>query len=268
MKSKLIGIPETLLIPLWARSTESKQKEPIICDPKSVEIVSCIDYDFFKFKKSWLTQLGVSIRTMLFDNETVAFLKRNPDAVIINLGSGLDTRYERLKNEKIFCWYDLDVPEAIKFRRMFFTEGNNNKFIAKSLFDFSWMKDINHKGKPILIIAEGLLMYFSEQEVKPVFKKIASSFPKAEMLFETLSPFFVGKSKYHETVKRIDSKAEFKWGLKNSQEIELWDKRIQFLEEWNYSDYHKKRWRWFGYIARFWFIKSALASKIVHLRFL
>lgn len=216
MEQKLTGIPETMIIPLWARAVESGQEKPIIQDIKAVEMVSHIDYDFSIFEKSWLSQVGVSIRTMLLDNATITFIRRNPGAVVVNLGSGLDTRYERLKDEGISFWYDLDVPDAIELRRVFFTEGEKNKFIAKSCFDLSWMEDIDCTNKSVLIIAEGLLMYFSEAEVRQLFQSIASHFLGGEMLFEMLASFLIGRSKHHESIRKIESAVEFKWGLKDS----------------------------------------------------
>ena len=52
IKQELSGIPETLLIPLWARASEKDRKNPIITDEKAVEIISQIDYDFSKFSKT------------------------------------------------------------------------------------------------------------------------------------------------------------------------------------------------------------------------
>ncbi len=46
---KLKGIPETLLIALWARAAATREPEPIIRDDEAVEMVSRIDYDFSRF---------------------------------------------------------------------------------------------------------------------------------------------------------------------------------------------------------------------------
>jgi len=267
MQIKLDGIPETLLIPLWAKAVETAHKNSIIKDNKAVEMVSNIDYDFSKFEKSWMTQVGVSVRTMLFDNETRNFLKHNPDAVVINLGAGLDTRIERFKNDDFHCWYDLDVPESIELRSQFFSEGKRHKFIAKSMLDFSWMDDINFEGKPVLIIAEGLFMYFREYELKPLFKKFVSQFNGAEILFEMLPPAAIGKSKHHESLRKLDKAPEFKWGLKNCQGLEIWDSGIKYIEEWDYYDYHKARWKLMGFVGRLPFVRPNLSPRIVHMKF-
>jgi len=51
MKQNLKGVPETLLIPLWARAVESENSDPIVKDNKAVEMMERIDYDFSKFEK-------------------------------------------------------------------------------------------------------------------------------------------------------------------------------------------------------------------------
>jgi O-methyltransferase involved in polyketide biosynthesis len=267
MDQKLRGLPETMLIPLWAKAVESDNLDPIIKDDKALEIIAGLDYDFSKFKKAWLSQLGVCIRTMLLDRATLDFLERKPGATVINLGAGLDTRIERIHPDALDRWYDLDLPETIDIRRRFFTESDRRRFISKSVFDFSWLDDIKPNGRPTLIIAEGLLMYFEEDRVKSFFSRVATELPGSEMLFEMLAPILVGKSGIHDSISQIDQPVEFKWGLKNSKTMETWHQGIRFIEEWNYFDYYKKRWKWFGFIARLPLIKPKLSNRIVHIAF-
>lgn len=47
MEHSLSGIPETLLVALWARAAETLRATPLIRDGKAVEMVGQIDYDFF-----------------------------------------------------------------------------------------------------------------------------------------------------------------------------------------------------------------------------
>ncbi|MBN2317317.1 MAG: class I SAM-dependent methyltransferase [Sedimentisphaerales bacterium] len=267
MNAKLVGIPETLLIALWARAAVTEESDAMIRDEKAVEMVSRIDYDFTRFESSnRFTKLGVAVRTMLLDHALSALLHKYPDAVVINFGAGLDTRHARMKCDNV-DWYEIDVPESIELRRRFFIESDRYHFIAQSMFDLSWIEKVDISGKPVLFLAEGLFMYFPEETLNPFFRELAERFPGSEMLFEMLAPFMVGKSRYHETVKKIDGRAEFKWGLKNSRDMETWHPAVRFVEEWNYYDYHKKRWGLFGMIARLPFIRSRMACRIVHLCF-
>lgn len=264
MNQKLKGVPETMLITLWAKAVENKQPKPIVKDPKALEIMEKIDYDFSKFEKGWLSQAGVVIRTELFDNAAKAFISKNPNAVIINIGCGLDTRFIKIDNNKI-RWYDLDLPESIIIKKNFFKETDRYKMIAKSVFDYSWIDEINILKEPVLIIAEGLLMYFTEEEVKGIMNKLVSAFPEAEMLLEMITPTIVKNSKRHDTVSKLG--VEFKWGINTGKDIEKINPNIQFIQEFNYFDYHKDRWRfvkWFALIPAF---KNRFNGRLLHVKF-
>jgi methyltransferase (TIGR00027 family) len=263
-ETKLTGVPETMLIPLRARYLESKKANGIISDPKSIEILDQIAYDFSGKKEvSNGSQIGVSIRTEILDEQVNRFLAKNPKAVVVNLGCGLDTRFHRLDNGSVL-WFDLDVPEAIALRRKFFDETKRFKFIPKSVTDFSWLEAIP-KNKPLLFIAEGLLMYFKEEEVKELFSKIGSACPGSEMLFEAMSPWIAKRTDKHADVNKYD--AQFKWGIGTGADLEAWKQGINFIEEWYYVGRHTDDR--FPLIIRLLALIPAFKKgmKIVHIRF-
>ncbi len=267
MNNKLTGIPETLLIALWARAAATQESEPMIRDDKAVEMVSRIDQDFSRFEASnRFTRLGVAVRTLLLDNGLSALLKSHPDAIVVVFGAGLDTRHTRMSCRNT-DWYEIDVPESIALRRRFFSETDHYHFVAQSMFDLSWIDAVQPAGRPVIFLAEGLFMCFLEKELKPFFRAVVERFPGSEMLFEMLAPFMVGKSRHHETVKKMDTPAEFKWGLKHSREMESWYPAIRFVEEWNYYDDYKSRWGVLRFFGRVPFFRPRLECRIVHLRF-
>ena len=115
MKTKLSGVAETLLIPLWARAEETKRSDALIRDDFAVRLVEQIDYDFAKFARAKHSQTGVAVRSYILDHETKAFIEKQPDAVCINLACGLDTRFYRIDNGQI-DWYNLDLPDVMELR--------------------------------------------------------------------------------------------------------------------------------------------------------
>lgn len=263
MEAKLSGVSETLLIPLWARASETVRSDSIIKDSKAVEMVKRINYDFSKFENAWMSQTGIAVRTKIFDNEIKKFIRKYPDAVIINIGCGLDTRFERIDNGKI-TWYDLDLPESIDMRKKFFKENNRYKMLSKSVFDSSWTKCINKGNKKLLVMAEGILMYFSKEEVVSIIDMIKKEFRQCKCLFEVTPPFAVKNSRKHEAVKKVNSNAIFKWGLKKGKEIEGYRPFVRVLNEWNFFDFNKPRWRFMGKLSIFPFIKN-INNRIVEL---
>lgn len=262
---QLNGVSETLFIPLWARAVETRRADPIIRDPKAVEICEHLDYDFEKFGKAWMTQTGIAVRTKLFDEAVQSRIAEQPDAVFINLGAGLDTRFERVDNGRI-RWYEVDLPEVIEIRRRFFTETDRHRFIGRSITDFEWIGEVSHRDRATMIIAEGLLMYFDEREVRTIFQVLARHFRGAEMIFEILTPLAVGMSRFDECVSKVGGgKVEFKWSLPDCREIETWDCGIKLCCEWNVLDFCKKRWGYLAFMAPLFF--NLLGNRVVRVRF-
>lgn len=258
---KLKGIPETLLIPLRGRYLETKRRNSIIKDHKSVNIIDTVEHSFAELELPWDDQMMVSVRTEILDEAVGKFLEKNPDSVIVNLGSGLCTRFGRIDNGKVL-WYDLDLAECIEIRKHFFEETERHKFISKSVLDFSWVDEIA-KSKKSLFVAEGLFNYFTEDQVKSIFNAIKENFPEAELIFEVHSRILARLWHRHPHIKNAYS--HFKWGINKGKHVEKWDDSIKFLQEWRYFDRHIKRWRWMRFFRFIPTVRRLL--KVVHICF-
>lgn len=263
MRVKLSNVSETLLIPLWARAKETMYENSIIKDNKAVEIMKKIDYDFSKFDKSWMTQLGVAVRTKIFDDQVRKFINNNFNSIVINIGCGLDTRFERVDNNKVE-WYDLDLPQSIELRKNFFEENDRYKMISKSVLDDSWLNQINKQDKKVLIISEGVFMYFSKEDVVAILDIFQKGFNKCECLVEVTSPFIAKHSSMHDTVNKTE--AVFKWGISDGHDLELYNSHVKFIEEWNFFDYYKDRWGSMNILSKIPYIKKNCNNRILHFR--
>ena len=260
MQVKLEGVMETLLIPLAARVHETESAKPRIKDWKAVELASRIENDFSKFDEAGSRQ-GVIARTMILDRETQQFIDQYPDATCISIGCGFDTRYQRVQARNI-TWYNLDFPEVIQIRKQLIDEGDNVKYIGKSALDSSWADDVEN-NEHVLIILEGILMYFTEEEVKQLFDIIKNKFPNSTVLVEIMNPMVATKTKYHDTVKKTS--AVFKWGIESGKAMERINDRICFVKEWNLFDELKDQGIAFKIAAAVPFIRN-VNNKIVKLK--
>ena len=247
MKTKLSGVAETLLIPLWARAEETKRSDALIRDDFAVRLVEQIDYDFAKFARAKYSQTGVAVRSYILDHETKAFIEKQPDAVCINLACGLDTRFYRIDNGQI-DWYNLDLPDVMELRQnLLAEEGARIHNLAASVFDSGWLEKVEHEGRPVLILLEGAAMYFSEQEMRSLFAMLAEAFADASMLIEIMPPFLIGQQKRHDSVDT--QKAPFQWGVKSGKEIEKLHPAIAFLKERTLYEGFRSRWGLFGLLS-------------------
>ncbi len=238
-KVLLGGVSETLLIPLHARYIESRRADPLVVDRKAVEIIESIDIASTRAAVVSLpSQVGVVVRTLVFDDVVIDFMWRNPEGVVVNIGCGLDARFERLDNGQV-TWYDIDLPEIIELRRRYFSEIPRNLFLSKSFLDPAWMDDIP-AGKPMLVIAEGVMMYFEEKDVRLFFARAANRFTKVEFLIDVVSELAAGGILKHPDVKKIN--ARFLWGIDNARKIEKWVDGLRLKNDYAFFDFHVQRW--------------------------
>lgn len=266
IKIKLGKVQETLLLPLWGRATESKKEKPKLIDKKAVEIIEKIDYDFSTITKniSWISQLAWVARSMHIDNVISEFSNKYPDAIIVNIGCGLDTTYERMVNKKI-KFIDIDLPDVIELRKNFFKDDDKRKTISASFLDKHWIKEINIKSN-VLFIAAGVFYYFNETQIRDFFIFLADNFDHFELLFDIASP--LGVKVANKKVLNdggMDKTAILKWGIKKRKTLEKWDKRIKILKEYPMFHDFKK-----GYSLKIkyglWLSDFLKIMSMVHLR--
>jgi O-methyltransferase involved in polyketide biosynthesis len=230
-------VQKTLFLPLWGRAIESQKKKPLLVDKVAVEILNEVNFDFAPIAKkiSEITRLGWIARGLSYDNIITQFYQRSPDAIIVNIGCGLDTTFDRIDNGYL-QWYDLDLPDVIELRKHFISETERRKFIASSFLDYKWL-DLLTPEKPILFMAAGVFYYFDEKQIRGFFTKLADLFPGCEIVFDASSPVGV-KMANRFVIKNsgLDQKSFLKWGLKDARKIESWNGKLRLIGQFSAFD--------------------------------
>ena len=256
--SNLNTVSQTLLIPLYFRALESQRPDALVRDPKAVELVAQLHCDFSGVQRMKNEQVNFLLRMREFDRLAREFLAEHPDGVIVDLGCGLDTRFERVDNGRV-NWYGLDLPEVIELRKVLLEETPRSHFIGCSVLDFSWMDALSGQaGKYFLFLAEGMLVYLEEAEVKRLVQPLTDRFPGAELACEAYSPVVI---RFH---PRPEAVAQPHWGLKNDRDVEAWAPGICLLSQWYYFDKPEPRLGAFQLMRYFPFL--ARLVRIVHYR--
>lgn len=257
----LKGVEETLFIPLWARAVETRRQDGIIRDPYALRILQDLEYDFSRFDKGWASQVGIAVRTWLFDREVSLYLDRHPRGTVVILGCGLDARSLRLDNGRA-RFIDLDLPDVIKLRNEHFPCIERHETLARSVLDLEWLDRVP-AGEPPLFVAEGLFMYLPEADLKRLMTAMAERFPGATILIESLSRRRASLTHKHDVVSKLN--ATFVWGVDSGRELESWHPRIVFEKQWPYLDFAKHRWGWMRYVRHLRPARDAI--KLMRLRF-
>lgn len=223
-KMTLSSVPETMLQTVYARAKETRTRG-VIHDEKAVELVDMLDYDFSLADKDTAMSSGVIARTIVLDRLVKAYLEKHPDAVVVNIACGLDTRCYRMTG--YMHWYNLDLPETIAVREKLLPESGAISQIAMSAME-NWGDKIVEKDVPVLVIIEGLTMYLTEADVKKIFAVIGKRFPKAEVFVEVMNPVM---AKCFKEKSIESSKAKFTWGIAKGKMLADLLPGFQFVEE-------------------------------------
>ena len=101
---RMSDVSETSLLTLYCHAIESQSEDPIISDPKAVEIMRAVNQELSKSKNRLHKKMvkgkidkrmvvHIAIRAKRYDEYVTEFLKSSPDGVVVNIGCGLDSRF-------------------------------------------------------------------------------------------------------------------------------------------------------------------------------
>jgi O-methyltransferase involved in polyketide biosynthesis len=184
----------TLLATLYARALDYASKDPILGDKFAYDVMQKIDYDYKKFKLDNVDKLILMLRSKCPDQWTREFLSANPSSTVLHLGCGLDSRVFRIDPPATVRWFDIDYPEVIELRKRLYQERHDYCMIGASVIDGHWLDEIP-ADRPVLVVAEGLIMYLSERDGIELFKAISNRFFSGQFIFDSLSGMAIRLSK-------------------------------------------------------------------------
>lgn len=243
--SDLSPVARTLLIALAYRAIESSRPDAILKDEQAASLVQQFDEDFTRLiRKTGMDPVCTVMRVRQFDRYAQAFLNQHARGSVVDIGCGLTTRFQRIDNGQM-SWFGLDLPEVIELRRTLLPETPRSHLICRSVLDFAWMDEIT---PPAIFLAEGVMPYFHEAEVKCLALKLAERFPGAEFVFDVINSFSMKVHRFDPTLRK--ALLEVHWALDDSKALESWGAGIQLLEEWKYFDQKEPRLRYYTWMGR------------------
>ena len=212
----LSGAPQTMLATFYAKALDADLEKPILGDRWARDIVDRIDYDWKKTTITARTSPAVTTRSAHFDEWARQFLAVNPEAVVLHLGCGLDSRYFRLDPGPGVEWYDVDYPDVATLRQQLYPEREHYHVVAASVTDPAWLDDIP-ADRPTLMIAEGLTMYLTEEAGVALLRRIVEHAPSGELQFDAFNRLGIKSQWTNRVVRR--SGATLHWGIDRPDDI-------------------------------------------------
>lgn len=239
-------VAETLLIPLYMRAKESRRGDrAILHDSFAERIVDSVEYDFSGFDGAPLSEVGCVVRGWYFDNAVRRFIASRRKPVVVNVGCGLDTRFQRVGGDGKAMFYEVDLPEVIGLRRSFIPESKADMYIAASLLDTAWLDSLRetHPDGDFIFVFEGVLMYFYEMQVRQVLHSIAIRFGGGEVWFDVCGTMMSRHGVKPDSMR--DSKASIRSGVSDGHAVERWEPLLALIDQSNYMKFFRRRWGFF-----------------------
>jgi O-methyltransferase involved in polyketide biosynthesis len=229
---KLEGVEKTMLLTLFAKAQHSQEKNHKFYDRKAIEVISKIEYDFTIANKDKKMKMGVIGRTIVLDDMVSDYIKKHPHCTIINIASGMDTRFNRLDNGHI-RWYNIDLENSANFRLKYIEDSDRVKTLAYSAMDEKWANEIKIESGNILVIIEGLTMYLQEKDVSDILKIISDNFMHCTVFMEIMPPSSV---KHTKEISVEETNSEFTWGLQKGHELLNINPNFKWIKDVNLFD--------------------------------
>lgn len=239
-------VAETLLIPLYMRAKESRRGEDaILRDPMAERLAESIDYDYSALDRAPLSEVGCVVRGWYFDCAVRRFIDAcGGNAVMVNVGCGLDTRYQRLADDRA-TYYELDLPEVMDLRRRLVPEPKNDRYISASLLDTDWMDMLcgRHPDSRFIFVAEGVLMYFYPKQVRGFLQELASRFAGGEVWFDVCGSIMSKRGVKPDSLRHHE--AQIRSGITDGHEVERLVPSLHLIKQANYMKFFRHRWGFF-----------------------
>ncbi len=228
---ELSPVARTLLIPLAFRAAETQRPDAILHDEEALELARRLDPGCLpKVNQKDMDFVCTMMRARQFDRFAQGFLKEHPAGTVVDIGCGLDTRFGRIDNGQM-DWVGLDLPEVIEIRRRLLAERLRSCLIGRSMLDFTWMEEVS---PPVIFLAEGVLVYFREEDVRRLVLELRRRFAGCELAFDSLTNSSVKIHRLSPAVAQRQAAHQLQWGLDESEALETWAPGIKLLEEWLY----------------------------------
>jgi O-methyltransferase involved in polyketide biosynthesis len=223
-KVQLTGKKATLLATLYGRALDAQSPSPVLGDTMAAEAVGKIDFDFSTTGLRRGDDVAVALRARQLDGWAREFLTTHPTATVLHLGAGLDTRVYRLDPGPGVRWFDVDYPDVTDLRRQLYPSRPGYELIGSSVTDHAWLAHVRG-DRPVLVVAEGLVMYLQEDEGKDLFQRVVDHFPSGQFVFDALSRRGIRLQRFNKAIQAAG--ATVSWGIDSCADLEAVHPRLR-----------------------------------------
>ena len=193
------SVNKTLYIPLYGKAFVSR-KGLFLEDKKAEQIWEAEGFPLKgKSASKWLAYY-MGIRSAVYDRWVRQQLSQDPEAAVLHIGCGMDSRVLRVGPG---CkWYDIDFPEVIAQRKRYFEESDTYKMLPGDAREDSWLAQIP-ETKHALVVMEGISMYLEPNEIQGLLGALAGHFENVSLLMDCYTGLAAKMTRYKNPINDV-----------------------------------------------------------------
>ena len=219
------SVNKTLYIPLYGKAYVSK-KGLFLDDKKAEEIWETEGFSLKgKSKSKWLAYY-MGIRSAVFDEWLKQQMADEPNAVVIHIGCGMDSRIIRVGTEG-HKWYDVDFLDVIEERKRYYTETDTYQMIAGDARACGWLTAIE-ENQSAIVVMEGVSMYLTVGEMQNLAASLCSHFERITLLVDAYTSLAAKMSKHRNPINDVGVTEVY--GIDNPQAYQI--EKFAFVKEY------------------------------------
>jgi O-methyltransferase involved in polyketide biosynthesis len=230
----LSPVEQTAFLTEYARALDSKWTRPILGDALAGEAVEKIDYDFAGLGVQTSVVCQTALRAKMLDDRVRHFVDKHPEAVVVDLGAGLDSGFYRVAPPPSVDWYSVDLVGILRVRAEALPAAAQSHSVPVSLADPAWPNSIPG-DRPTILIADGLFAFLSEAVIIELFERITEHFGSGELAFNDygrIGP--ISRMAIKVFPQKMFKDVGSQWGypgFKDAHHPQSWNPRMLLVEE-------------------------------------
>ena len=194
-ESLIRNISDTALLAAIYRARETERQDAFIHDPfarrlagrRGDQIADSIPFSN-RNEWAWVT------RTYLYDQFIVEQCRQGVD-MVVNLGAGLDSRPYRMALPATLQWIEIDLPGILSYKDEILANERPAcalERVGLDLFNVTARRELftqlGGRASRILIFTEGLLIYYSADQVRSLAEDLAAPAAFQRWILDLSSP--------------------------------------------------------------------------------
>lgn len=217
--SSVRNISDTARWVAYFRARETQRPDALFRDPYAERLAGERGFEIAntlaqgnKHEWAWVA------RTYLFDEFLSREIQEGSD-LVVNLAAGLDSRPYRMDLTPTLQWVEVDLPEIVSYKEEVLGNEKPKCQLERISLDLSnvagrraLFADLDLRAKKITVVTEGLLIYFSAEEVASLAGDLALGEHFRNWIIDLASPGQL-KLMQRSTGKQLsEANAAFKFG--------------------------------------------------------